>query len=50
MRARRTASALLEVAMQSALSGDVVVHNGCSGPVGRGVGDGASNEGFGGGK
>ncbi len=42
-RARRTASVLLEVAMQSALSGDVVVHHGCSGPVGRVVGDGASD-------
>ncbi len=38
-RARRTASARLEVGMQS-------VHHGRSGPVGRGIGDGASDEGF----
>ncbi len=45
--ARRTASALLEVAMQSAFQEKCSYSNGCSGPVGRGgVGDGASDEGF----
>ncbi len=32
------------------LPGEVYAHHGCSGPVGREIGDGASDEGFRGGK
>ncbi len=35
-RARRTASALLEVVMQFAFQDTMFVYHGCSGPVGRG--------------
>ncbi len=44
------ASARLEVAMQSALPLEKYVHLDRSGPVGRGISDGASDEGLRGGK